>query len=142
MIRLAIPDRTFVKFLAAGGIAAAINVGSRILFSLVMSFELAVVCAFFCGMTTGFILNRLYVFQAEGRGPALEQGARFALVNLVALVQVWIISVGLARLAFPWIGMAWHAETIANGIAVASPIMTSYLAHKHFSFARPRAQWP
>jgi putative flippase GtrA len=142
MIRMAIPDGTFIKFLAVGVIAAAINVGSRILFSLIMSFELAVVCAFLCGLTTGFILQRLYVFQAAGTGKVTEQGARFALVNLVALVQVWVISVGLARLVFPWMGMAWHAETIANGIAVASPIMTSYFAHKHFSFAGPRTESP
>jgi putative flippase GtrA len=60
---------------------------------------------------------------------------RFALVNLAAVAQVWIVSVGLARLAFPAIGFTWHAETVAHVIGVAIPVFTSYLGHKHFSFA-------
>lgn len=131
---------TFIRFVAVGGFAAIINVGSRILFSLVMSYELAVVCAYLCGMATAFVLNRLYVFEAAGAGNAAGQGVRFALVNLVALAQVWIISVGLARFVFPWMDMTWHAETVANAIAVASPVVTSYLAHKHFSFVGPGTQ--
>ena len=131
---MAVTSWTFVKFLAVGGIAAAVNVASRVLFSLVMSFDLAVVCAFLCGLTTGFALNRRYVFQAAGAGTIAEQGARFALVNLLALVQVWGISVGLARFVFPWLDFSWHAETIAHAIGVVSPVVTSYFAHKHFSF--------
>jgi hypothetical protein len=64
---------------------------------------------------------------------------RFAFVNIVALLQVWLISVGLARLFFPWIGFVFHAELVAHTIGVASPAITSFLAHEHFSF-RPEAK--
>ena len=66
------------------------------------------------------------------------QFMRFALVNAVAFAQVWIISVGLARLVFPAIGFAWDAETVAHVIGVVSPVATSYLMHKHFSFRHAR----
>ena len=60
---------------------------------------------------------------------------RFALVNLAAVAQVWVVSVGLARLVFPAIGFTWHAEIVAHVIGVVVPVFTSYLGHKHFSFA-------
>jgi putative flippase GtrA len=85
-------------------------------------------------MTTAYLLNRHFVFAASGRGVASEY-TRFALVNLAAVAQVWIVSVGLARLVFPAIGFTWHAETVAHVIGVAIPVFTSYLGHKHFSFA-------
>jgi putative flippase GtrA len=63
---------------------------------------------------------------------------QFGLANLVAIVQVWCVSVGLARLLFPAIGFDWHAETVARVIGVASPVYTSYLGHEHFSFGKAR----
>lgn len=126
--------RQFVAFVVAGGIAAAVNIGSRILLSLVMRYEIAILAAYLCGMTVAYILNKTFVFEASGRGAASEY-ARFALVNLLALAQVWIVSVGLARFIFPAVGFAWHAETVAHVVGVLVPVVTSYLGHKHFSFA-------
>lgn len=123
----------------AGGIAAVANIGSRILFSLVMPYELAIVFGYAVGVTVAFALNRRYVFRAAA-GSARGQYGRFVLVNLVAFVQVWLVSVGLARFLFPAIGFAWHGETVAHVIGVLSPVATSYLLHKHFSFAEGRAR--
>ena len=124
----------FVLFLLAGGTAAIVNIVSRIAFNWVMPYEIAIIVAYLCGMTTAYLLNRQFVFAASGRGVASEY-TRFALVNLAAVAQVWIVSVGLARLVFPAIGFTWHAETVAHVIGVAIPVFTSYLGHKHFSFA-------
>lgn len=41
----------FVRFLLVGGIAAAINVLSRIALNLTMSYEAAIIVAYVCGMT-------------------------------------------------------------------------------------------
>ena len=59
---------------------------------------------------------------------------RFTLVNLVAFVQVLLVSEGLVRLLFPAIGLRWHPQEIGHLIGVRSPIVTSYYAHKHFTF--------
>ncbi len=118
-----------------GGIAAAVNIGSRLLFNRVMPYEAAVVVAYVCGMTVAFLLNRAFVFQGASKGRASRQTWRFALVNLAALAQVWVVGVGLARIVFLKIGFVWHAELVAHSIAVASPVVTSYFAHKYFSFA-------
>lgn len=124
----------FVLFLLAGGTAALVNIASRIALNWIMPYEIAIVVAYLVGMTVAYLLNRQFVFASSGRGVASEY-TRFALVNLAAIAQVWIVSVGLARFVFPAIGFSWHAETVAHVIGVAVPIFTSYLGHKHFSFA-------
>jgi len=126
--------RRFILFLGAGGAAAVVNILSRIALNWVMPYEVAIVVAYLIGMTTAYLLNKYFVFAASGRGAASEY-LRFTLVNLAAVAQVWVVSVGLARFVFPAAGFAWHAETVAHVIGVAVPVFTSYLGHKHFSFA-------
>ena len=126
--------KRFALFLFAGGTAALVNILSRIAFNWLMPYEVAIVVAYLCGMTTAYLLNKRFVFASSGRGVASEY-TRFALVNLAAVAQVWIVSVGLARLVFPALGFAWHAETVAHVIGVTIPVFTSYMGHKHFSFA-------
>lgn len=121
-------------FLVAGGVAAGVNILSRILLNWMMPYEAAIVVAYLIGMTVAYLLNRAFVFEASGRG-ATNEYLRFALINLLAVAQVWIVSVGLARLIFPAVGFAWHADTVAHVIGVMVPIFTSYLGHKHFTFA-------
>ena len=124
----------FLLFVAAGGAAAAVNIASRVVLNWAMPYEVAIVLAYVCGMITAYLLNKYFVFEASGRAVASES-LRFALVNLAAVAQVWVVSVSLARLVFPAIGFGWHADTVAHVIGVAVPVFTSYLGHKHFSFA-------
>ena len=127
-------SRRFIAFLLTGGIAAAVNVLSRVAFGLAMPYEIAVALAYLVGMTTAFFLARIFVFAGSGRSLHVEYG-RFALVNVAALVQVLAVSVLLAKLVFPAIGFAWNAELIAHVIGVLSPVVVSYQGHKRFSFA-------
>jgi putative flippase GtrA len=124
----------FILFLFAGGAAALVNILSRIALNWFMPFEVAIVVAYLCGMTTAYLLNKHFVFEASGRGMTSEY-LRFALVNLLAVAQVWIVSVGLVRFVFPAAGFTWHAETVAHVIGVVVPVFTSYIGHRHFSFA-------
>ena len=124
----------FVLFVLAGSLAAVVNVLSRIVLNWGVSYELAIVLAYVCGMVTAYVLSRYFVFAASGRAVASES-VRFVLVNLAAAAQVWLVSVGLAHFVFPAIGFTWHGDTVAHVIGVAIPVVTSYLGHKHFSFA-------
>ncbi len=128
-------SRQFAAFVVVGGVAALVNIVSRLIISQVMTYEAAIVAAYLCGMVTAFFLNRMFVFRAASRREASRQFARFTLVNIAALAQVWVVGVGLDRFVLPAVGFNWHVETVAHVIAVASPILTSYLAHKYFSFA-------
>lgn len=129
----ALLDRPFIRFVFTGGLAAGINIGARVLLSLIMPFEVAVVIAYLCGMVTAYILARKFVFEQSGQSVRSEF-LRFTTVNGVSLVQVWLISVGLANWLFPPIGFTWHAEFVAHTIGVISPVLTSYFLHKAFTF--------
>jgi putative flippase GtrA len=129
-----VSDKTqFAVFLVTGGIAAGVNIVTRMLLERFVSYEAAVGLAYLAGMITAFILARVFVFKPVA-GDAHGQFLRFALVNGVAFAQVWLISVGLARLVFPAIGFTWRVETVAHVIGVLSPVVTSYVLHKRFSF--------
>lgn len=123
----------FVLFVITGGLAAAVNIGSRHFLSFFMPFKIAVVVAYLFGMTLAFALARQLVFPRSGMALRTEY-IRFGLVNFVALCQVWIVSVGMAEWLFPAVEWTYHPELIAHAIGVASPVITSYLGHKHFSF--------
>lgn len=123
----------FVRFLLTSGAAAGVNVVARYLLEFAMSYPWAVAAAYLLGMATAFVLARRFVF-AAGAGPVRGQLLRFTLVNAIGFAQVWLVSVGLARWLFPAIGFEWQAETVAHVIGVASPAVTSYFLHQHFSF--------
>jgi putative flippase GtrA len=124
----------FVRFLSTGGFAAAVNLFSRSQLNKIMSFEIAVALSFPLGVVTAYILARAFVFQASGRSVG-EEFKRFAIVNVVALILVWSISVGLARYLFPTISFEWHADDIAHFIGVAAPAVISYFGHRSYTFS-------
>ncbi|MHB1207134.1 MAG: GtrA family protein [Rhodospirillaceae bacterium] len=124
----------FARFLVTGGAAAGVNIVSRYLLTGSLGYRWAVVVAYICGMTAAWVLARSFAFTPSGRGRAAEY-ARFALVNAVAAIQVYVVSVGLAEYAFPAAGFTWRPEDVAHVIGVTIPVFTSYLGHKHFSFA-------
>ncbi|AQW29903.1 GtrA family protein [Ralstonia syzygii subsp. celebesensis] len=126
-------SRHFLLFLLTGGVAAAVNWGSRIVYNLWMPYSAAIVVAYVTGMITAFILAKLFVFTESTQSTA-RSIVFFTLVNLVAVLQTWGVSVGLAYYVFPRLGLDWHAREIAHLIGVAVPVFTSYIGHKRWSF--------
>ncbi|MBH1528454.1 putative flippase GtrA [Stenotrophomonas sp. AG209] len=131
-------SRQFLLFIICGGTAAAVNVGSRILFSLAVPFEVAVCLAYGLGMLTAFILNRVLVFKGSDR-PIGQQAAWFIAINAVSLLQTLAISVLLKRWLLPLLNWPLDIPLSAHLVGVAVPIFTAYLGHKHFTFARSKA---
>jgi putative flippase GtrA len=125
--------RKFGRFAVSGGLAAICNLGSRLLLSKVLRYEIAVSIAYLIGMIVAFLLTRTLVFEASDQ-PWRRELAKFATVNVVSFAQVWLVSVGLVRVVFPWAGIHWHPESMAHLIGVGSPLILSYYAHKHFTF--------
>lgn len=125
--------RQFVGFVMVGGVAAAANVGSRIVFSRWLPFPVAIVLAYIVGMTVAFTLNRLFVFR-ETINPLHRQAFWFTIVNLVAVAETLIVSLLLVDIVFPHIGFRWHTETVSHTIGVMAPIVTSFLGHRKFTF--------
>jgi putative flippase GtrA len=130
--------RQFWTFLLVGGLAALVNWFSRIMFSAQgLPFEVAVVAAYIFGMATAYLLSRMFVFEKTGRSLAGEIW-RFTLVNMVALVVVWVVSVSLERWILPAINWTWRSAEVAHGIGVLSPVVTSYFGHRFFTFGKAK----
>ena len=125
-------SRQFVLFLVAGGLAAAVNFGSRILLSQWLHYVPAIVIAYCLGMITAFTLNKLFVFSDAGNR-LHHQVLWFIAINLAAVAQTIVISLLFARWVLPALGVDFHNETIAHAIGVAVPVVTSYIGHKRFS---------
>lgn len=126
-------SRQFFVFLLMGGTAALVNFASRIIYNRWMDFSTAVILAYMTGMVTAFILVRLFVFR-QSRQRLHQSALFFCLVNIMAIAQTWIISMGLAYYILPALGIAHFAPEIAHALGVAVPVFTSYLGHKYWSF--------
>lgn len=125
----------FFQFLVVGGLAAGINFISRIGFSELVSYRVAIVLAYLIGMITAFLLSKHYVFEKSGR-PLKDELRDFTIVNIFAVIQVWLISVGLAEYFFPYISFNFFPEEVAHLIGLGIPAITSYFGHKYFSFRK------
>ena len=122
-----------IRFLLAGGIAAGVNFLSRIALSQWLPYAAAIVVAYILGMITAFVINRAFVFK-EANNALHHQMFWFVVVNLAAVLQTLGISLLLADVIFPRIGLRWHSETVAHAFGVAVPVITSYFGHKHWTF--------
>ena len=126
-------SRQFFVFLLTGGTAALVNFASRIIYNYWMGFSDAVILAYMTGMVTAFILARLFVFR-QSRQRLHQSALFFGLVNLVAIAQTWIISMGLAYYILPGVGIDRFVPELAHAAGVVVPVFTSYLGHKYWSF--------
>lgn len=127
----------FLRFLVAAGLSVPVNLGSRVVFSLWMPFEWALLASHLCGMLTAYALTKVFVFDRSG-APAHVELTRFAAVNVVSAAITWIVAVGLARFVFPVLGVTEHPLLVAHVIGLAVSSIASFFGHRDFSF-RPRA---
>ncbi len=125
-------NRQFRGFVVTGGLAACVNFGSRMVYNRWLDFSSSVVLAYLTGMVTAFILARLFVFR-DGSQSVQKSAAIFALVNVVAVLQTWGISMVLYYL-LPLVGVVSYVPEIAHAVGVMVPVFTSYLGHKKYSF--------
>jgi putative flippase GtrA len=126
-------SRQFVLFLIAGGTAAAVNFGSRIVYNLWLGYSTSILIAYLTGTVTAFVLARMFVFTETSHG-VRRSAVFFTLVNVVAVAQTWAISMALANFALPGMGVSRFAPEIAHAVGVTFPVFTSYLGHKYWSF--------
>lgn len=126
-------SRQFLTFLLTGGTAAAVNFGSRIVYNQWVGFSTAVILAYLTGMVTAFVLAKLLVF--KGSEQSVHRSIMFfVLVNVVAVLQTWGISLVLAFHVLPALGVERFVDEIAHAVGVAVPVFSSYWGHKRWSF--------
>jgi len=125
--------RQIALFLLAGGTAAAVNVGSRIVYSQFAPLALAVTLAYLTGMLVAFYLNRWFVF-ADATDQMGTRAGRFIVVNALAVLQTLVVTL-LGTRALHALGVGDVAETAAHTVGVVVPVLSSYVMHKRWTFA-------
>lgn len=126
-------NRQFALFVVTGGSAACVNYLSRFAYNEFVTFSTAVLLAYCTGMVTAYVLARLFVFRST-RNSLQSSAAWFVIINFIAVLQTWVISVGLAYYGLPALGITRFAKEIAHLAGVATPVFTSFLGHKYLSF--------
>ena len=125
--------KEFPLFILAGSIAALINIISRIILTIFLNFQISIFISYLIGMVTAFLLQRKYVFKSTKKSYK-KSFAAFSLVNLFALLQVWIFSLLIKILLVNFISSIPLVEFIAHCFGVVIPVFTSYFGHKYITF--------
>ncbi len=125
-------SKRYLKFLAAGGIAALAHWASRIVLSGYVDFFASLVISYVVGLIFAYLLNRKYVFP-ESELPMKHQVSRFFLINIITMPAVWLTSIGLDH-AFYFIDDKLIRQSIAHAFAVMLPAVSSYFFYKVFAF--------
>lgn len=125
----------FLHFLLAGSLAALGNFLSRPIYQhgFNLSYEAAIVLAYLTGMLIAFLLYRQRVF-ARSRQSLLHEILLFSAVNLLAILQTLLVSLGTRDYLLPLLG--WQSDTLAHAVGIIVPVFTSFLGHKYLTFGR------
>ena len=126
-------SRQFLIFLATGGTAALVNFVSRIIYDQWLAFSTSVLLAYMTGMVTAYVLARAFVFKTSVQ-PLHRSIAFFVLVNALAIVQTWAISLLMLYQVLPALQIDLLAPELAHATGIVVPVFTSYLGHKYWSF--------
>ncbi len=125
--------KEFPLFILAGLIAAFINILSRVILTIFLSFEISVIVAYFLGMFTAFLLTKKFVFKTTKKS-FKRSFAAFSLVNLIAIFQTWIVSLFIKFWLLNFISSVPIVELISHSFGVAIPVFTSFFGHKYITF--------
>lgn len=124
-----------MRFLLAGGFAAAVNWVVRFPLALVMPFVPAVIVATMIGMVVGFVTYRRFVFPGSTR-PLFGQIRDFIAVNLLGMA-VTVLVAALARHAVvAWTGPLPIVDAFAHAFGIAVGAVANFLGHKRVTFRR------
>jgi energy-coupling factor transport system substrate-specific component len=128
-----------LRFLIAGGSAAALNWLARLALSAVVPFWAALILAQGVGMGAGFWLYRAFVFRASG-GAMGRQLVAFLGVNAVSAGIVLLASLAAAGGLARGLGLAAPvAEGIGHALGIGVGAVANYLGHRRLTFAGPAA---
>jgi len=126
-------SRQFFLFILTGGFAAAANFVSRIILNYWFDFSTSIFLAYIIGMITAFTLSKIFVFK-DGRQSLHNSVVFFILVNVLAVLQTWAITMIMEYYLLPWLKVTSYTKEISHAFGVMVPVVTSYIGHKRWSF--------
>ena len=126
-------SREFVYFIFTGGLAALVNIITRFVFSFFLNFTLSILSSYLIAMVFAYYLARRFVFK-KSKKPIYSSFALFSLVNLLAICQTLLISIVTREYLSGKMINFQYINLISHTLGVLTPIFTSFIGHKYFSF--------
>jgi putative flippase GtrA len=119
--------RQLIRFCVVGASGYLVNLVVFSVFVHVLDthYVVAAIAAFCVAWTSNFVFNKFWTFQQHGLS-ALQQGARYLAVSLVALGMNLILLEILVRAGMP--------EVPAQAVAIAAVMPVNFLLNRRWSF--------
>jgi energy-coupling factor transport system substrate-specific component len=125
--------REIFRYLVCGIAAALVALGVRVLFSRVMPFGAATLCAQFVSMVVGYWLYRSFVWTSSTRS-VRETIAPFVAVNLTSVVVVLAVSIAVRILLIKLFGITELGDLFAHATGIFCGAGLSLIGHRTFTF--------
>ena len=125
--------KQFILFVCSGGIAALVNIISRVILSYYLTFEVSIVIAYLIAIITAYFLAKIFVFKTK-KIKLYRSFTFFFLVNIFGIFQTWIVTMLLRNYLFEFININSNRDLFAHMIGVFVPVFSSYYGHKYISF--------
>jgi len=126
-------SQQFLHFLIAGSIAAGVNFSIGFLLSGLLPIYGDIVVGYLAGMLTAFFLFERKVFGEHGESRR-KSVKMFILVNILGLLQTWLVFALLKDYLFPQMDYDFYAAETARAVAIIIPMFSSFFGHKFFTF--------
>lgn len=127
--------RQVLSYVLTSGVAALVNLCSRVFYSQWMHFNWAVVCAYFTGMLVNFALSSIFVFSWYRGGRPFNILIKFSLVAIAGLIVTVIVS-EISRQCLLW--LAWfpvsYTELAAHAMGIGIAFFASFAGHSLFTY--------
>ena len=84
-------------------------------------------------MLIAYILAKKFVF-FNSKKSIKSSVAGFVFINFLAIMQTWLVSIGIKAILIQFIETIFFIELIAHTTGVLVPVFTSFFGHKYISF--------
>jgi putative flippase GtrA len=91
-------------FIACAGVTSNIFTSTLLRRQFDTGFGSSIVLGYLTGMVVGFVLTKLFAFNARNSGNVTREAIKFFLVSMVALTVTWIFSELILRIVNFWFG--------------------------------------
>ena len=125
--------KQFFLFIIAGGTSAIINLLSRIVLSIFLSFEFSILISYLIGMIIAFLLFKKFVF-VNTKKSNKNSLAAYSLINLISVIQTFFISTLMRNWLITILDNLTITELISHLTGLGILTFTSFLGHKYITF--------
>lgn len=122
-----------MRFIIAGGLAAAVNWLVRFPLEFAMPFIPAVIAATLVGMVVGFISYRSFVFPGSAR-PLAGQIRDFVAVNLLGMAVTVMVAALLRHVILNVVDVLPQVNAVAHALGITAGALANFLGHKRVTF--------